>query len=72
MAAFKCSEFRPSPGSAEARIHALEAAMTALTRELGYVLNHLDGNNFTPEERESFVSELVEQVKEAVDNGTAS
>lgn len=72
MAAFKCSEFRPSPGSADSRIYALEAALTALTRELAYVLNHLDGNNFTPEERESFISNLVERVKEAVDHGTAS
>ena len=72
MAAFKCSEFRPGIGSTEARIRALETALAVLTRELGYVLTHLDGANFTPEEREQFISELTERVKEAVDYGETS
>ena len=69
MATLKCSEFRPAMGGTEARVHALEAALVALTRELGYVLSHLDGANFTPEGREQLVAELTERVKEAVDHG---
>lgn len=72
MAAFKCSEFRPGIGGTDARIIALEIALVALTRELGYVLTHLDGANFTPEERERVIVDLTERVKEAVDNGKAS
>lgn len=72
MATFKCSEFRPASGGTEARVNALEAALVVLTRELGYVLSHLDGTNFTPEGRDQFVAELTERVKEAVDHGETS
>lgn len=72
MATCKIPEFRPSGGSADARIGALERALSALTRELGYVLTHLEEANFTEEERERFVSDLEERIKEAMDHGTAT
>ena len=72
MATFKCSEFRPASGGTDARVSALERALSVLTRELGYVLTHLDEANFTPEERERFVTDMEKRIKEAVDYGTAT
>lgn len=72
MATLKCSEFRPAEGGMESRVHALETALVVLTRELGYVLTHLDKANFAEEERERFVSDLEKRIKEAVDYGTAT
>ncbi len=73
MSTCKISEFRPaSQGTPEARIRALETALAVLTRELSFVLTHLDDANFTPEERERFISDLTERVKEAVDYGETS
>lgn len=69
MATCKIPEFRSTGGTADSRIGALERALSELTRELGYVLTHLDGANFTPEEREQLMTELTERVKEAVDDG---
>ena len=72
MAACKIPEFTPASGTVDARVSALERALSVLTRELGYVLSHLDGANFTPEGRDQFVAELTERVKEAVDHGETS
>lgn len=73
MATCKISEFLPaSQGTPEARIHALETALAYLTRELSYVLSHLDDANFTPEERDRFVSEVTARVKEDVGYGETS
>ncbi len=72
VASFKCSDFRPADGSSESRIRALENALAALTRELGYVLTHLDSANFAQDERERFLSDMDKRIKEAVDYGTAT
>ena len=72
MAACKIPEFTPASGTVDTRVSALERALSVLTRELGYVLSHLDGANFTPEGRDQFVAELTERVKEAVDHGETS
>ncbi len=72
MATCKIPEFRPTSGTAEARIGALERALSELTRELAYVLTHLDSANITPDERERILSVLENRIKEAVDYGTAT
>ena len=72
MAACKIPEFTPASGTVDARVYALERALSVLTRELGYVLTHLDEANFTPEERERFVTDMEKRIKEAVDYGTAT
>jgi hypothetical protein len=72
MATCKIPEFTPVSGTVDARVYALERALSVLTRELGYVLTHLDEANFTPEERELFVTDMEKRIKEAVDYGTAT
>ena len=72
MATCKIHEFTPASGTVDARVSALERALSVLTRELGYVLTHLDETNFTPEEREQFVTNMEKRIKEAVDYGTAT
>lgn len=72
MATCKIPEFTPVSGTVDARVSALERALSVLTRELGYVLTHLDDANFTPEERERFATDMEKRIKEAVDYGTAT
>ncbi len=72
MATCKIPEFTPASGTVDARVSALERALSVLTRELGYVLTHLDEANFTPEERERFVTDMGKRIKEAVDYGTVT
>ena len=72
MAACKIPEFTPASGTVDTRVSALERALSVLTRELSYVLTHLDEANFTPEERDRFVTDMEKRIKEAVDYGTAT
>ena len=72
MATCKIPEFTPASGTVDARVSALERVLSVLTRELSYVLTHLDEANFTPEERERFVTDMEKRIKEAVDYGTAT
>ena len=72
MATCKIPEFTPASGTVDARVSALERALSVLTRELVYGLTPLDEANFTPEERERFVTDMEKRIKEAVDYGTAT
>lgn len=59
MARYKIGNYVPQGTDTAERLHTLEAYVGRMSRELEYVLGHLDKHNFTVEERDRLRQELV-------------
>ena len=59
MARYKVESYVPKGHDQDERIRSLEQYVGRMSRELEYVLGHLDKDNFTPEERERIRKELT-------------
>ena len=61
MARYKMGKYVPSGDELAERVRSLESYVNRMSKELEYVLSHLDKYNFTAEERERIRNELTKQ-----------
>ena len=62
MAQYKIEAFVPKGHDVGERVRSLEQYVGRLSRELDYILGHLDKDNFTPEERARIRNELAASI----------